>query len=142
MNPLIVLEKKYIERYGINGAMIIAFLKEKGGVYVGSAKKIANEMGVISNVWITRHVYNLIKSNVISAEKVEGNLRRYTLLIDMGFTCDNSKVVVEEDDKPVRKAKKPKNDRPKKELPANIKDLVDKIENAKKEKRLKEICES
>lgn len=57
MNPLIVLEKKYIHRFNFGGAVLIAFLKEKGGEYHGSLNDLSAELGVMT------------KTGVIKAEK-------------------------------------------------------------------------
>lgn len=138
MNPLIVLEKKYIEKYNFGCAAIIAFLKENGGIYVGSLNKMANEMGVLSSTGVVKAERYLERKNVITSKKNKSGGWQYKLNVDCEGLKPKEEYIEDECEKEIEIQAKTSKKRPLKEtLPPSVMKHVVALEEIRKNKAKK-----
>lgn len=135
MNPLIVLEKKYIDKFNFGGAALIAFLKEKGGVYNGSLKELSIEMGTMSLTGIVKIERKLEILGIIKAEK--NKRREYRYILDEDVLEGGKYLKKEQEIKEDIPEKKPEECVNNHKIPKNVQDLVDKIQEIRKNKKKK-----
>lgn len=133
MNPLIVLEKKYIDKFNFGGAALIAFLKEKGGVYNGSLKELSKEMGTMSQTGVVKVERKLEILGIIKAERNKYREYRYILDEDMLEGRHIQKKEIEEE----LPEQIPEVDVNSYKIPKKVQDLVDKIQEIRKNKKKK-----
>lgn len=132
MNPLIVLEKKYINQYNFGSAVLIAFLKEKGGVYNGSLSSLSEELGIMSREGIFKAEKKLERLGIIKADRSKYKEYRYILNESMLESKDNECI----------KEQKTKQEIPEKNtgqhiIPIEVRLLVDKIQEIREKKKKK-----
>ena len=135
MNPLIVLEKKYIDKFKFGGATLIAFLKEKGGIYNGSLKELSVEMGVMSEAYIFKVEKKLEILGVIKAERNKYKEYRYILneeALECKEKANKEENIIEEE--PEENKEVYVNNH---KIPPKVQELVNKIQEIRKNKNKK-----
>lgn len=135
MNPLIVLEKKYINKFNFGGAVLIAFLKEKGGTYQGSLKCLAKELGVMSITGVFNSGKKLENIGIINAERNKFKEYKYTLnekvLNSITEGLEEEEITTNDI---IKEEKKDELYIHHRKLPQKVQNLVDNIEEIRKEK--------
>lgn len=135
MNPLIVLEKKYIDKFNFSGAALIAFLKEKGGVYNGSLKELSKEMGIMSLTGIVKVERKLEILGIIKAEK--SKRREYRYILDEDVLEGRKYLKKEQEIKEELPEQTPEVYVNNHKIPKKVQDLVDKIQEIRENKKKK-----
>lgn len=132
MNPLIVLEKKYINQYNFGGAVLIAFLKEKGGVYNGSLSSLSKELGIMSREGIFKAEKKLERLGIIKADRSKYKEYRYILNESMLASKDNECIKEQK-----IKQEIPDNNTGQHIIPIEVQLLVDRIQEIREKKKKK-----